>query len=750
MWGEDVRKLMWFSLGFCLACAVGAYFYDTRLVYASLALLLFDGILMILQRKMAFLKFAVVVILGLAVGFGWFSAYDTMYLQGARDYHDKSASISIIATDYAFDTNSGCCADGYVMLDGKPYQVCAYIHSRMSISPGDTISGGFRFRVTTAGGTNDPTYHQGKGVFLLAYQESDGVALQEGTPAFWQSTALWRSTLIQVIDEVFPQDTAGFAKALLLGQRQDIDYETSTAFKVSGISHIIAVSGLHVSILFALVYTLTGKHRVLTALIGIPIVIFFAGVAGFSPSVVRASIMQILMMLALLFDREYDNFTALSFAALTMLIVNPLVITSVSFQLSAGCMIGIFLFSERIRDWLMKETRLGRWQCKAVSHIGSGISVTVSAMVFTTPLVACYFGAVSLVGILTNLLTLWAVSIVFYGIMAACGVYFISSGVAAALAWAVSWLIRYILLVAKLLSRLPLAAVYTKSIYIVLWLIFCYGLLAVFLVVKKKRVMLFFASAVAGLCLALCLSWAEPALTECRVTVLNVGQGQSVLLQSRGRSFLVDCGGSYDTDVADMAAETLLSQGISRLDGLILTHYDKDHIGGVSYLLSRISTNHLFLPYSEEWETEGKALAAFTDDGANFVSEDTALTFESGNLTIFSPFSYESGNESSMCVLFQTENCAILITGDRNTATENVLIQRCNIPKLDALIVGHHGAASSTGYALLEATRPEFAFISVGKDNPYGHPTQEVLNKLAGFGCKVYRTDIHGTIVFRR
>ena len=146
--------------------------------------------------------------------------------------------------------------------------------------------------------------------------------------------AVWRQKLLERINDIFSDDTSAFSSALLLGDRTGIDYELDTAFKVSGISHVIAVSGLHVSILFGLVYTLTSKRRVLSCAVGIPILILFAAIVGFTPSITRACIMQSLMLIALMLDKEYDPPTALAFAVLTMLVWNPMTVLSVSFQLS--------------------------------------------------------------------------------------------------------------------------------------------------------------------------------------------------------------------------------------------------------------------------------------------------------------------------------------------------------------------------------------------------------------------------------
>ena len=119
-------------------------------------------------------------------------------------------------------------------------------------------------------------------------------------------------------------------------------------------------------------------------------------------------------------------------------------------------------------------------------------------------------------------------------------------------------------------------------------------------------------------------------------------------------------------------------------------------------------------------------------------------------MTIFAPVSYKSGNESSMCVLFQTENCDILITGDRSRKGELALLQRVTLPELELLIAGHHGSASATSDSLLALTSPEYVFISVGANNRYGHPNDDVLERLEKHGCNVFRTDEQGTLVFRR
>lgn len=746
-----MRKLMWFTLGFGAACALGAYVYCHW--WMALAALLLGVAAFFMRKKWKPLRVAAAILLGIAVGTGWYYAYNGLYLQEAWLLDGQTLTISAEVTDYSYETDYGCAVEAEIRAGGKRYTVRMYLDDTKHLIPGDRIMGEFRLRYTND--REEPTYHRGNGTFLLAYQRGDiQITLTDAVPYQYYPAAL-RRRLTTILEQIFPSDTAFFAKALLLGDRTDVGYEINTAFKVSGISHIIAVSGLHVSILFALIMLISGRRRVLTALLGIPVLLLFAAVAGFTPSVTRACLMQILMLLALLFDKEYDPATALSFAALVMLIVNPVVITSASFQLSIGCMAGIFLFSKRISAWVSGYAFWKGWKGKSLrvrfrNWISGGVGVTLSAMFFTTPLVAYYFGAVSLVSIVTNLLTLWAVSMIFYGIMAVCLLYFVWAKAAAALAWLISWLIRYVLGVSQTLSAFPLAAVYTQSVFIVLWLVLCYGLIAVFLLSKKRQPFVLICCGILGLCLALGCSWMEPLLDDTRMTVLDVGQGQCIILQSDGRTFLVDCGGDSDTQAADLAAETLLSQGISRLDGLIVTHYDSDHAGGVGYLLSRVPADTVFLPDSPDEDGILDTILPYCRGAQVFVNEDLLLQWEDTSMTVFAPILSTSDNERGLCVLFQGEKCDILVTGDLSRLGERLLMMEKPIPKLTALVVGHHGSKSSTGEALLEATRPEYAFISVGADNYYGHPSSEVLDRLTMFGCAVYRTDEDGTIIFRR
>ncbi len=739
-----MRKLMWFAVGFAAACAGGVYLKYG--VWIALVITLVFTLILSKYRRQLFC-----ILLGCAIGLGWFLGFDWMYLAPARYVDGQVLHLEITATNYSRIGENGAICEGEARINGRYYDVQFYLNEEISMSPGDRISGDFKLRYT-GGGEEDATYHRGNGIFILCEPDGDSVISPLIDPIEKYFVKHLRHNILSLVDRTFPVDTRSFVRALLLGDTMDMPFEMEWKLKTSGIYHIAAVSGMHVSILFSLLYILCFKKRYLVALIGFPMLFLFAAVAGYTPSIVRATIMQAFMILALLVNREYDPPTALGAAVLLVLANNPVAVTSVGFQLSVGCMIGIFLFSERIHNYLLFKTRLGPAKGKTLKArltrwLVASISATCGAISLTTPLSAYYFGSVSVLGILTNLLTLWVVSAIFIGVVTACVLSALWLPLGIGVGWLISWPVRYVLWVIDMISKVPLSSVYTSSIYIVLWLVLVGILLAVFMKSKKKHPVVLVVCILCGLIGALFCSYLEPRMDHYRITAIDVGQGQCVLLQYADQYYMVDCGGDSDEIAATEAAQLLISQGIFRLDGFILTHFDADHVGGAENLLKIVPADKLYLP---KWDGESKyrdELVQKYRDKIHWVQED--LYLDSANITVFPSFDGEESNESGLCILFQPENCDILITGDRSTTGERALLEHTELPDLEILVAGHHGSSSSTSWELLDATRPEIVLISVGEDNSYGHPAWETLERLDLFGCTVYRTDMDGTIILR-
>ena len=739
-----MRALVSFSLGFAAATALGAYGWtDWKGQCFLIAVLMAGGLP---GERSDWWKRLLLILLGLGTGFGCFLRYEQTTLAPIRELHGSVHRAQLRVSDFPEETEQGFSLDAALNWEGRPYPLRLYLPEAPDVQPGDIIQGDFRFSVILAGNLRGNTYWQGRGIFLRAY-EADTLTYVSGTPSRRDIPAFLRQKIKTVLRKTFPEDTEAFARALLLGDTSGLSYETDTSFKVSGIRHVAAVSGLHVSILFALVSILAFRNRWLMALLGFPLLFLFAAVAGFSASVSRACLMSGLMLLALLLNRQYDGPSALSFAVLVILLLHPMTVTSISFQLSAASVAGIYLFCTPICNWLTAlfgtlhrrpvKAFLVRWLCTSVS-------TSLSAMIMTTPLCAWYFGTVSLIGPLTNLLTLWVISGILYGILGVCLCFLIFPAGAGILAWLVSWPIRYVLAAAKLLSQVPMAAVYTQNTYIVAWLVFVYCLLLYFSITSNKRPGLLACCALLGLCLAQLLGMGEPMLHSVSFTMLDVGQGQCLLFQTEGKTYMIDCGGDSSTKTADLAAQTLLSQGITKLDGLILTHLDEDHAGGVQPLLTQIETELLIQPNVHS------NLEDTADCTWICASKPLEITLEQGRILVYPATFPGNSNEISLCILLDTKNCDILVTGDRNGFGERSLLRNYPIPDVDVLVAGHHGSQNSTCEELLNTVRPELVCISAGEGNIYGHPSPELLQRLQTFGCTVYRTDQHGTITIRR
>lgn len=746
-----MRKLLWFSMGFAAACGVCANFlWNSKQILLFSVFLIFAIGILLFAKNHRILKIVSAVSLGVSLGFAWFFLYNSMYLRHIEPLDRTTVPLSITASDYSKQSTYSYSVSGTTVIDGKRYPVILYLKGEPEIRPGDILNSEYRLRVTTPAGNNPSPYCQGNCIFLTATQKGElEITRPEKVPTHLLPAVFAREIKASLM-RFFPEDTAPFAKAILLGDTTDLSYTEDTALSVSGIRHIAAVSGLHVSMLFGIVLILFGFSRAATLAVTLPVLLMFAAITGFTPSVTRACIMTALIALSWTIFEEYDSLTSLSLAALIMLIRNPFVINSVSFQLSVASVTGILLFASPIYVWFWKQLpkvrRKGRFG-KITTWVIATISVSLSAMVFTAPLCAWYFGFVSIACILTNLLTLWAVGIIFAGAAFVGCLGNLLPAVCQIAAVCISWLIRYVLFISESIARFPFAAVYTQSQFIVIWLILCYCLLFLFLLLRKKGV-LFASIGVGSLVVAILLSVWIPRLDDVRLTVMDVGEGQCILLQSDGHNLLIDCGGDSDEIAADMAAQTLLSQGITHLDGIAFTHYDRDHTGAAQYLMTRIRVDTLYLPDTEDHgflETIGNTQAVKV-----MIRQNTQLSFGCGSLTFTEPGNLKTDNENCMCVLFESEKCVILVTGDRSRSGEKRLIRNFDLPHVDILIGGHHGSKNSTSEELLEAVTPDIVIFSAGKDNTYGHPAQEVLDRLENYHCTVYRTDLDGSVLVRR
>lgn len=737
-----MRRLSWFAAAFALAAGLYVYLWqDACVLWVVLASLgAAAGLTWLRPRGVRQLC---VACLGLCVGVLWCFFYGKLLLPPVQSLDGTEQTVTVLALDQPVETDYGMAVEVRFTLDGRSCRARLYGDAPDFMpQPGDGIT--CTVKLARSGSdflAGDSLYDRSGGVVLRLYASSP-LEVTAGTMPWSARVRLW---LQDRIHSLYAGETAAFLRALLTGDRSELSYGTRNDMAVAGVSHAIAVSGMHVTMLLTLAALLLGGRPKATALVGIPLALFFAAVTGASPSVVRAAVMQVLLLGAALVRREYDLPTALGAAGLLLLLQNPWTIASAGFQMSFAAVIGLYLFAGRVyRRLLGGKKRPGR----LLRGLATGLAATLGATVLTLPLSLVYFGMLSLAAPLTNLLVLWAVTAVFALGLLSC----LAGPLGGAAAWAAAWLVRYILTVCGWIAAFPYAAAYAGSPLLV-WGLCAYGLVLALLLWKKLRPVL--PACALGAALCLCLLWSRWQFLrgEMSFTALDVGQGQCLLLESQGFTVMVDCGGDGEDAAGETAARFLHSAGQTHLDALLVTHYDLDHTGGICQLLRRVRVDRLFLPDTEDkaevrQTLEAAALAAGTEVVA--VSRKTNVTFSTGELQLFPPDSGKSGNESGICVLATAAEYDILITGDLSAAGEMNLLQAWSLPEVDLLVAGHHGAADSSSLALLGRVRPETVVISVGADNAYGHPSPKTLARLETVGAEVCRTDLLGTITIRK
>lgn len=683
---------------------------------------------------------------GLALAFG----YDWLYLRQVQQPMEALSGTDremvMTLCDYAVPTNYG--AKATVRLEGLSGKAVYYgTADLLEMEPGQTVTDMVYLQSASRIRDDDVTSFTSKGVFLLAYcrGEASYGAGSSGSPRWWP--VRMGHAMRGKISAIFRGDTAGFLTAILTGDKSGLSEEGAAALSEAGLYHILAVSGMHCGFLLALVTFLTGRHRRrLTALCALPLLVFYAALTGGSPSVLRSCVMLAFLLAAPIFRRDSDGPTALFSALFLILLANPFAAASISLQLSFAAMAGILFLTPRLYRLLLH----GRKGNRVTRFLAAGFSATMGALVFTVPLSGWYFGTLTLLSPLSNLLCLWAASGVFLLAFLTVLIGFICLPLAKLIAVVPTLLVRYILTVAGLLAKIPYHAAYFANPYLKYWLIFVYLLfLAAWLRRKAPRRKYALAAVLACLTLALTVKLGEWRYhADLDVKVLDVGQGQCVLLASGGEFTLVDCGsGNRWYGSGEIASQHLRAMGCWKLDRLILTHYDSDHINGVRSLLARMDVDTLIVPEIADDGPGGEILELARAHSVTVKAVEYEMNLSTGRavLTVLPPVGEGEDNERGLSVLASAGEEDILITGDMDGTTEHKLLETYDLPDIEVLLAGHHGSKYSTSNDLLDALTPETACISVGS-NSYGHPADETLRRLAEHDCAIYRTDMQGSI----
>ena len=743
-----MRTLAFFCLSFASAIFAAQYLLPLWLLPLAAVGFALLAVLWALALRGYRRRGALLIGFGLAAGL----LFDLSYAQLVQSPFEALAgsreTLTLELADYPIETEYGSRAEVRILgrgLHGK----AVYYGDRelLALSPGARVRGVTEARSAARIRDTEVSTFTSRGVFLLLYRRGETELDATGAGGLRCLPQRIARRMQEIVESVFPERTRAFMTAILLGDRYGLSQEDETWLSEAGLMHITAVSGLHCAFLLSLARLLVGPgRRKLMCIVTIPGLALYALVAGLTPSVVRACIMLTLLLLAPLFERESDGATSLAFALFLILLRNPFAAKSLSLQLSFAAMAGLLWLTPR----LYEHFRVARRSWAGRLLLGS-LSATAGALVFTILLSAFYFNSLVLIAPLSNLVCLWAASLTFASGLITVAVGAVSLPAASLLAHVPHLGAVYLLEAARLLASVPYHAVYFSNNLLRLWLVYAYALFAACGFLRSGRRRYPVAAGLAAASLALCV-WANVLPMRAgllHMVTLDIGQGQSVALLSRGSAALVDCGSSSYVPAGDVTADYLQSVGVRRLDYVVISHYHEDHCNGLQVLFSRLKVGMLILPDIEDGDAvraEVLALAERFDVPVLFIRQTERLPLGGASLTVYPPVAEGDMNEECLTVLCTAGTFDALFTGDMDANTEYLLIAKHALPDIEVLMAGHHGSRYSTGGDLLAETTPEIGVVSCGENNSYGHPHEEALWRMAESGLSVYRTDLQGNI----
>ena len=600
------------------------------------------------------------------------------------------------------------------------------------------------------------------------------------------------------------EDNGSLISAMLLGEKSSLNEEDKKLYQRNGISHILAISGLHLMLLgmgvFQVLKIILASNRQVSV-VSIMIMSLYCVFTGNSISTIRATIMFALSLIAGVLGRSYDSLSALGLAAILQLFMNPYVLNNSGFLLSFLAVIGVTFVAPRLQELLGAKGKLTKSLC-----------VSISSTIATLPVLLCSYGTYPWYSVFLNLLILPAMSVLLFlavvlvillgtigmkngaktGTIEVISFWmeitlFVLRKVKDAIVLGIKLILEYFEICCNIFEHAPFQDGYIGAPSMVQIVIYgCLVVLAISGVIKHsilaRKMMLLSAISV----LTLQLNFG----TE--VTMLDVGQGDGIVIRnSNGNVYISDCGSSSVSKVGKYRLIPFLKyKGYGKIKGIFVSHLDEDHMNGIMELLElapeeRIEISYLFLPESVLWIKEDKEIAkelqnlseqnqtkvVYLKQGDQI--NDGEMKFHclhpKGNTEKVKKIEGEQGkqerksgdrNNQSLVLLVQYGDFEILLTGDVEkqgelAVTEYIdqmsLRESCDekVKNIDVMKVAHHGSSGSSSEEFLEMVNPKLSLISCGKNNLYGHPHEETLERLGEAGSEIMMTVGSGAITLK-
>ena len=648
----------------------------------------------------------------------------------------------------------------YLILSKKTARILVYDDAKQSVQIGNKVNVKGELSLfeeaRNPGNFDQKFYYEKQKIGAFLWAEALRVTDRESNPlkqGLYELRQKWKRILIDAAGE----EDGGALAAILLGEKQGMDREIRELYQVNGIAHVLAISGLPLSFLGVGVYHLlrriTGSYTV-GGLAGVLFLSAYILMIGMTVSAFRAMVMFLFRIGADLSGRHYDSPTALAAAAVTVCMWRPLSLYDSGFWLSFGALIAIIFILPIFKNLPAQSL----W-------------ASVSVNLFLLPILMYSFYEVPIYGVFLNLIVIPLLSVLM-----AAGLI----GTMISLFWehageAIFLCCRIIFRVyehsCEAALRLPFARVVTGQQDIWKILFYYVFLFAAVLLLRKKeenkgekrsrkkRVVLSVLLVGTGMTILLFTAQVKDKIT---ITMLDVGQGDGLVIRGpEGKTYFMDGGSSDVKKVGEYRIEPyLLSQGIGSLDYVFASHGDQDHISGIKELVQRqktgVTIKRLVLPTQTVWDDALKELAEMAEkEGIPVFTMEKGQCLTEGklSLTCIQPGKgemEETGNSASLVLALRYGDFDMLFTGDVEGEGEKRLVDHLQGEYSecvwDVLKTAHHGSGNSTTEEFLKTAAPQYAFISAGKNNSYGHPHKETLERLKDAGAIVYSTQEEGAV----
>ena len=508
----------------------------------------------------------------------------------------------------------------------------------------------------------------------------------------------------------------------ILGDKSYLNKEVTASYQENGISHLFAISGMHITLLSEIINKLLKKvkvHEEKRYLIISIILLFYLSIVGLSPSILRGVLFYIIFKLnnIMYFYVKPTNLYILVVSI--SLLINPNDIYEVGYQYSYLISFSLLKLSEKLKD---------------KNYIIGLLKVSIISFIVSIPISLYNFSQINILSIFYNLLFVPLVSIIIFPLSLL--TLFIKP-----LTPILTLTTNFMENLSLFLSKIKIGIIIFKRLPIPIYFIYLIIIL-VYLLIQNKKILYL-------LSILLLIHYFIPVLDSTKyINILDVGQGDSTIINYKNKTIMIDTGGRNNTNLSQsILIPSLKYKGIKKINYLIITHGDYDHMGEAINLIENYKVEKVIFNCGPYNDLEKDLIKVLDKKKIQYYSCIKELNVDKNKLYFLQTKEYDNENDNSNVIYTEFNDYKFIFMGDASTTTEQEILKKYNLSDIDVLKVGHHGSNTSSSIEFINEINPKYSIISVGENNRYGHPNKEVLDNLTN--SKIYRTDQDGSIMFK-